>query len=181
MIFGISSETDTLKRIYNHFAVFRVKDSAINRHSIASCLTQPTNLKTPTTMASTRDFIIGTLTGLTIGFLSAPQTGKASRKWLKDEYDKRMNSSSGSSGSSDWQEQLKTIFEKAKAEVMKYVDEKTGNERKPTRSNQFDYQRDRMEPRVAPAHPEPLTTPISPTQMASPATGTIPSSGSYGV
>ncbi|MBC7572678.1 MAG: YtxH domain-containing protein, partial [Spirosoma sp.] len=66
-------------------------------------------------MASSRDFIIGTLTGLTIGYLSAPQTGKASRKWLKNEFDKRANSGSGLSGGSDWQEQLKTIFEKAKA------------------------------------------------------------------
>ena len=131
-------------------------------------------------MASTRDFIIGTLTGLTIGYLSAPQTGKKSRDWLKKEYEKRANSGSESSGSSDWQEQLKTIFGKAKAEVMKYVDQQMGNDKKPTAS-QFDYQRDRMEPRIAPAHPEPLTTPISPTQMASPATGTLPSTGSYGV
>jgi|GEM_PF-3302837 len=132
-------------------------------------------------MASSRDFIIGTLTGLTIGYLSAPQTGKASRKWLKDEFDKRANSGSGLLGGSDWQEQLKTIFEKAKAEVMKYVDSQTGNGRKTTRASQFNYQHDRMEPHVAPAQPTPLTTPISPTQMASPATGTLPSTGSYGV
>lgn len=132
-------------------------------------------------MASSRDFIIGTLTGLTIGYLSAPQTGKKSREWLKKEYEKRTaDSGSSSSGGSDWQEQLKMIFEKAKAEVMKYVDEKTGNTRKPTTS-QFNYQRDRMEPRVAPVQPESLITPVSPTQMASPATGTIPSTGSYGV
>ena len=131
-------------------------------------------------MASTRDFIIGTLTGLTIGYLSAPQTGKKSRDWLKKEYDKR-TADSGSSGGSDWQEQIKTIFEKAKAEVMKYVDEKTGNDKKTPATSQFDYQRDRMEPRVAPAQPTPMTTPISPTQTASPATGTLPATGSYGV
>ncbi len=132
-------------------------------------------------MASSRDFIIGTLTGLTIGYLSAPQTGKASRKWLKNEFDKRTNTGSGPSGGSDWQEQVKTIFEKVKVEVMKYVDEKAGNARKPVRTSQFDYQRDRMEPRIAPAHPEPLITPLSPAQMPSPATGTLPSTGSYGI
>lgn len=132
-------------------------------------------------MASSRDFIIGTLTGLTIGYLSAPQTGKASREWLKKEYDKRTADSGSSGGGSDWQAQLKMIFEKAKAEVMKYVDQKTGNDSKKTATSQFDYQRDRMEPRVAPVHPEPLTTPVSPTQMASPATGTLPATGSYGV
>ena len=132
-------------------------------------------------MASSRDFIIGTLTGLTIGYLSAPQTGKASREWLKKEYEKRKNADSGSSGGSDWQEQLKSIFGKAKAEVMKYVDQQTGNVKKTPAAGQFNYQRDRMEPRVAPTHPEPLVTPISPTQMPSPATGTLPATGSYGV
>lgn len=131
-------------------------------------------------MASTRDFIIGTLTGLTIGYLSAPHNGKKSREWLKKEYEKRM-ADSGSSGGSDWQEQIKTIFEKAKTEVMKYVEQQTGNTRKGADTSQFNYQRDRMEPHIAPAHPEPLTTPISTAQTASPATGTLPSTGTYGV
>lgn len=131
-------------------------------------------------MASTRDFIIGTLTGLTIGYLSAPHNGKKSREWLKKEYEKR-TANSGSAGGSDWQEQIKMIFEKTKKEVMKYVDQQTGTNRKTTDTSQFNYQRDRMEPRIAPVHPEPLTTPIVPGQTASPATGTLPSTGTYGV
>ena len=40
-------------------------------------------------MRSTRDFLLGFLTGVAAGILTAPKTGSESRQWIQDEANKR--------------------------------------------------------------------------------------------
>lgn len=94
-------------------------------------------------MRSTRDFFIGVLTGATIGLLTAPRTGRESRQWLQDEYDKRMQSASGSSGGTGLKEQLTNAFEQVKSLVNKYINEKKAHDERLTDTGRFDYQRSR--------------------------------------
>lgn len=93
-------------------------------------------------MRSTRDFFIGTLTGLTIGLLAAPRTGEESRRWLKQEYDKRMGSASDSSGPG-MQERLTTLFNQLKEQVNKYIGQKQNQDKRLADTGHFDYQRER--------------------------------------
>lgn len=95
-------------------------------------------------MRSTRDFFIGTLTGLTIGLLAAPRTGEESRRWLKQEYDKRMGSSSASSGPG-LQERLTTLFNQVKEEVNKYIRQRDNQKQRLADTGHFDYQTERRE------------------------------------
>ena len=95
-------------------------------------------------MRSTRDFFIGTLTGLTIGLLAAPRTGQESRRWLKEEYDKRMPSS-GSSGGPGLQERLTTAFEQIKEQVNNYIGQKKNHDNRLADTGHFDYQHEREE------------------------------------
>ena len=94
-------------------------------------------------MRSTRDFFIGTLTGLTIGLLAAPRTGEESRRWLKQEYDKRMGSSSGSSGP-DLQERLTTLFNQVKEQINNYIGQRNNQKKRLEDTGNFDYQFERQ-------------------------------------
>ncbi|MGA0558214.1 YtxH domain-containing protein [Larkinella sp. VNQ87] len=40
-------------------------------------------------MRSSRDFLLGFITGVVAGILTAPKSGQESRKWIQDEADKR--------------------------------------------------------------------------------------------
>ncbi|HLL97107.1 MAG TPA: YtxH domain-containing protein [Spirosoma sp.] len=94
-------------------------------------------------MRSTRDFLIGTLTGLTIGLLSAPRTGEESRRLLKQAYDKRMGSSSGSS-SPDLQERLTTLFDQLKEQINNYIGQRNNHKKRLKDTGHFDYQVERQ-------------------------------------
>ncbi|GAB3639451.1 YtxH domain-containing protein [Spirosoma arcticum] len=95
-------------------------------------------------MRSTRDFFIGTLTGLTIGLLAAPSSGQESRRRLKQEYDKRMQSSGGPSSGGGLKEQLTTAFEQIKEQVNNYIGQKKSHEQRMSDTGHFDYQSERM-------------------------------------
>ena len=95
-------------------------------------------------MRSTRDFFIGTLTGLTIGLLAAPSSGQESRRRLKEEYDKRMQSASGSSSGPGLKEQLTTAFEQIKEQVNNYIGQKKNHEERLEDTGRFGYQSERM-------------------------------------
>ncbi len=94
-------------------------------------------------MRSTRNFFVGTLTGLAIGLLAAPRSGQESRRWLKQEYDKRTKSSPGSSSSSGVKERLTTAFEQIKGLINKYVEQKKNHEKRLEDTGRFDYQLER--------------------------------------
>lgn len=93
-------------------------------------------------MRSTRDFIVGVATGLTIGLLSAPRPGRESRQWLKNEYDKRMQSS-GSGDGPGLKERFMTIVDQVKAEINKYTQQKQNHEARMADTGRFGYQRER--------------------------------------
>jgi gas vesicle protein len=117
-------------------------------------------------MRSTRDFFIGTLTGLTIGLLAAPSSGQESRRRLKEEYDKRMQSSSGSSSGPGLKEQLTTAFEQIKEQVNNYIGQKKSHEQRMSDTGHFDYQSERMSKFNSPSTDSSLT-PSSPTPTLS--------------
>lgn len=112
-------------------------------------------------MRSTRDFFIGTLTGLTIGLLAAPRSGQESRRLLKKEYDKRTNSSSGSSSGPGLKERLTDAFEQVKELVNKYNKEKKAHQERLADTGRFDYQLERERKFASPSTNSP-TTPSSP-------------------
>lgn len=72
-------------------------------------------------MRSTRDFLTGLLTGVAIGILTAPRSGKETREKLVDEANKR------SEGLKDQfnqvKDQAKDQFEKVKQQANQYVDQ----------------------------------------------------------
>lgn len=115
-------------------------------------------------MRSTRDFIVGVATGLTIGLLSAPRSGRESRQWLKSEYDKRMQASGASDGPS-LQERFMAIVDQVKAEINKYTQQKENHEARMADTGHFDYQREREQRLYAPDAGQPATT--------SPSTGSL--------
>ena len=94
-------------------------------------------------MRSTRDFFVGTITGLTIGLLVAPGSGRESRQRLKEAYDKQMNSSSGSSSGSNLQERLTTAFEQIKEQVNNYIGQNKNHEKRLEDTDRFGYQTER--------------------------------------
>lgn len=96
-------------------------------------------------MRSTRDFFIGTLTGLTIGLLAAPRSGEESRRWLKAEYDKRTKSESGSSSGPDLKQRLTTAFEQIKEQVNNYVEQRNNHKKRLADTGHFTYQTERRE------------------------------------
>ncbi len=108
-------------------------------------------------MRSTRDFFVGVVTGVTIGLLSAPRTGRESRQWLKSEYDKRTQSS-GSSGGPSLQERFMAIVDQVKAEVNKYTQQKQNHEARMADTGRFDYQREREQRLYGPNTDQPATT-----------------------
>ncbi len=93
-------------------------------------------------MRSTRDFFVGIATGLTIGLLTAPRTGRESRQWLKSEYDKRTQSASGSSGPG-LKERFMAIVDQVKAEINKYTEQKQNHEARMADTGRFAYQFER--------------------------------------
>lgn len=109
-------------------------------------------------MRSTRDFFIGTLTGLTIGLLAAPRPGQESRRWLKSEYDKRTQSSGGPSSGGGLKEQLMAAFEQIKEQVNNYIGQKKNHEERVADTGRFDYQYERMN-KFTPPSTDPSPTP----------------------
>lgn len=109
-------------------------------------------------MRSTRDFFIGTLTGLTVGLLVAPRTGEESRRWLKAEYDKRMAGASGSSRGTSLKDRLMTFYEQVKAEVTKYTEQQKNQQQRLADTGRFDYQREREQRFQNPTTDPPATT-----------------------
>lgn len=71
-------------------------------------------------MRSTRDFLTGILTGVAIGLLTAPRSGKETREKLKEEANKRSGDLKD-----QWSkgvEQVKQGYEQAKTQVGEYAD-----------------------------------------------------------
>lgn len=71
-------------------------------------------------MRSTRDFLTGVLTGVAIGILTAPRSGKETRDKLKEEANKRSGDLKD-----QWSkgvEQVKQGYEQAKSQVNQYAD-----------------------------------------------------------
>lgn len=110
-------------------------------------------------MRSTRDFIVGIATGLTIGLLSAPRPGRESRQWLKNEYDKRMQASGASDGPG-LKERFMAIVDQVKAEIDKYTQQKQNHEARMADTGRFEYQQER-EQRLYGPDADPATTPAS--------------------
>ncbi len=82
-------------------------------------------------MRSTRDFLTGVLTGVAIGLLTAPRSGKETRDKLKEEADKRTGDlkdqwSKGvdqvKQGYEQTKDQVNQYTEKAKEQVSQYTD-----------------------------------------------------------
>ncbi|TAE31987.1 MAG: YtxH domain-containing protein [Cytophagales bacterium] len=71
-------------------------------------------------MRSTRDFLTGVLTGVAIGLLTAPRSGKETRDKLKDEANKRSGDLKEQWGKGV--EQVKQGYEQAKTQANEYVD-----------------------------------------------------------
>lgn len=59
-------------------------------------------------MRSSRDFLLGFITGVVAGILTAPKSGQESRQWIQDEADKRTK---------DLQDQWNKGVEQVKAQV----------------------------------------------------------------
>jgi gas vesicle protein len=92
-------------------------------------------------MRSTRDFLTGVLTGVAIGLLTAPRSGKETRDKLKDEANKRSGDLKD-----QWSkgvEQVKQGYEQAKTQVNDYADKAKQqlNDYKAQAQNQYDEQR----------------------------------------
>lgn len=71
-------------------------------------------------MRSTRDFLTGIITGVVIGILTAPRSGKETREKLTEEVDKRSGDLKG-----QWEKgvtKAKDGFEQAKTQVSQYAD-----------------------------------------------------------
>jgi gas vesicle protein len=71
-------------------------------------------------MRSTRDFLTGVLTGVAIGILTAPRSGKETRDKLKEEANKRSDDLKD-----QWSkgiDQVKQGYEQAKSQVNQYAD-----------------------------------------------------------
>ncbi|HLL95645.1 MAG TPA: YtxH domain-containing protein [Spirosoma sp.] len=80
-------------------------------------------------MRSTRDFLTGIITGVVIGILTAPRSGKETRDKLTEEVDKRSSDlkDKWESGSlkDQWDKgvtKAKDGFEQAKSQVSQYAD-----------------------------------------------------------
>ncbi len=72
-------------------------------------------------MRSTRDFLTGLLTGVAVGILTAPRSGKDTRKLLTDEANKRSQDLKG-----QWEkgvDQVKHGVEQAKSQVNDYANQ----------------------------------------------------------
>ncbi|WP_019988084.1 YtxH domain-containing protein [Rudanella lutea] len=92
-------------------------------------------------MRSTRDFLTGVLTGVAIGLLTAPRSGKETRDKLKEEANKRSGDLKD-----QWNkgvEQVKQGYEQAKTQVSEYTDKAKQqlNEYKSQAQNEYDKQR----------------------------------------
>ncbi|GAB3273259.1 hypothetical protein GCM10027347_45480 [Larkinella harenae] len=59
-------------------------------------------------MRSSRDFLLGFITGVVAGILTAPKSGQESRRWIQDEADKRTK---------DLQDQWNKGVEQVKSQV----------------------------------------------------------------
>lgn len=66
-------------------------------------------------MRSTRDFLLGFLTGIAAGILTAPKTGRESRQWIQDEANKRTQDLQDQWGKGV--EQVKTQVDQVKSQV----------------------------------------------------------------
>ncbi len=115
-------------------------------------------------MRSTRDFFVGTLTGLAIGLLAAPRSGQESRRWLKQEYDKRTKTSSDSSSGSGLKERLTTAFEQIKGQINKYVEQNKNHKKRLEDTGRFDYQLER-EKRFSQQAPNPSAGSSAPDEL----------------
>ncbi|MFD2570697.1 YtxH domain-containing protein [Spirosoma soli] len=106
-------------------------------------------------MRSTRDFFVGIATGVTIGLLTAPRTGRESRQWLKSEYDKRTQSGDSSSGPG-LKEKLMTAYEQVKEQVNNYIQQQKNHKERMTDTGKFDYQLNRAPKPLAPSDDQSL-------------------------
>ncbi|WP_266367472.1 YtxH domain-containing protein [Tellurirhabdus rosea] len=71
-------------------------------------------------MRSTRDFLLGFLTGVAAGMLTAPRSGRDTRDYLKNEADRRSKDLQG-----QWQkgvEQVKAQVDQVKSQINQQVD-----------------------------------------------------------
>ena len=70
-------------------------------------------------MKSSRDFLLGFITGVVAGILTAPKSGQESRQWIQDEADKRTKDLQD-----QWSkgvEQVKTQVEQVKSQVNQWT------------------------------------------------------------
>ena len=70
-------------------------------------------------MKSSRDFLLGFITGVVAGILTAPKSGHESRQWIQDEADKRTKDLQD-----QWSkgvEQVKTQVEQVKSQVNQWT------------------------------------------------------------
>jgi len=74
-------------------------------------------------MRSSRDFLLGFITGVVAGILTAPKSGRESRQWIQDEADKRTKDLQD-----QWSkgvDQVKSQVEQAKSQVNQQVNQWT--------------------------------------------------------
>jgi len=72
-------------------------------------------------MKSSRDFLLGFITGVVAGILTAPKSGRESRQWIQDEADKRTKDLQG-----QWNkgvEQVKSQVDQVKSQVNQQVNQ----------------------------------------------------------
>ncbi|RRB00786.1 YtxH domain-containing protein [Larkinella rosea] len=70
-------------------------------------------------MKSSRDFLLGFITGVVAGILTAPKSGQESRQWIQDEADKRTKDLQD-----QWSkgvEQVKSQVEQVKSQVNQWT------------------------------------------------------------
>ncbi|MGV3559124.1 YtxH domain-containing protein [Larkinella arboricola] len=74
-------------------------------------------------MRSSRDFLLGFITGVVAGILTAPKSGRESRQWIQDEADKRTKDLQD-----QWSkgvEQVKSQVDQVKSQVNQQVNQWT--------------------------------------------------------
>ncbi|MFD1141318.1 YtxH domain-containing protein [Larkinella insperata] len=74
-------------------------------------------------MRSSRDFLLGFITGVVAGLLTAPKSGRESRQWIQDEADKRTKDLQD-----QWNkgvEQVKSQVDQVKSQVNQQVNQWT--------------------------------------------------------
>jgi len=93
-------------------------------------------------MRSTRDFLLGFLTGIAAGMLTAPRSGRETRDYLKNEADRRSKDLQG-----QWQkgvEQVKAQVDQVKSQINQQVGKIQTKAQEQQQTSQYNNQVDEL-------------------------------------